>query len=166
MRSTVLLLTGFAIGATLVCAGAGCFAAPRPQRVCETGATCPEESFTPHTGENAEAEAAAPAPIPVADWREPTPVSEPGSDQSSSDSEDPDSSDTPVDSEMSLLDRPHFSWGNSITILDLLDLLPEATLGDILDPATDNPGSFTTLELLCLDEGFSDSFCRSRYGSR
>ena len=60
---------------------------------------------------------------------------------------------------------PGLGWGNTIDLLDLLDLLPQDSLADILDPATENPDSFSNLELLCLDMGISDSICRSRYGA-
>lgn len=47
---------------------------------------------------------------------------------------------------------------------DLLSLLLDGLVLDVFMPAPPLDGSFTFLELLCLDTGLSDSYCRSRYG--
>ena len=47
---------------------------------------------------------------------------------------------------------------------DLLSALLDGFVLDVLLPAPPLDGSFTFLELLCLDTGLSDSYCRSRYG--
>ena len=47
---------------------------------------------------------------------------------------------------------------------DLLSALLDGFVLDVFMPAPPLDGSFTFLELLCLDTGLSDSFCRSRYG--
>ncbi len=158
-RLTVVMVAWIGVG--LICVGTGCF-----------GPT--EESVT-DSARDSTGDVLAPTPIPVAETAEPTPISNPAQNQP-----DPVVGDTEVGTvdagnvgtgilgpEVgdSIFFQPNLGWGNTINLLDLLDLLSDQALADILNPVTANPGSFTTLELLCLDEGFSDSFCRSRYGA-
>lgn len=125
----------------------GCVGAPRQPAVCEESEPCAATG-----GE----EGATAVPVPVADATEPTPVNDPvEGDLGTGTLVTGDGGAGP------LVWLPWLGWGSTI---DLLDLLATGGLGDALDPATDNPGSFTYLELLCQDQGFTDSYCRSRYG--
>lgn len=155
-KLTALIVIGF--GAVIISAGVGCFGHgdSAPTGVPSNGDTGPE----PASGPLSSTDPIAPTPIPVADARDPTPINDPTltlPDATTEPNEPGNISLAPI--------LPGLGWGNTIDLLDLLDLLPPASLGDILDPATDNPGSFTDLELLCQDMGISDSICRSRYGA-
>jgi len=153
-RFMVFVALGAGLG--LICAGVGCFdPVPTPA------------SDQPEAPANV---VSAAPPVSAADAAEPTPVNDPAADQAApvSGIEDPvgtSAGTTRPGSADPVIVQPNIGWGNTINLLDLLTLLPADTLGDVLNPATDNPGSFSTLELLCRDEGFSDSFCRSRYGN-
>ncbi len=125
----------------------GCVGAPQQGAVCDGPDAC---------GDPAEDGVAGVAtPIPVADATEPTPVIDPVEGEPGTGTVVTGDGGAGV-----LVWLPWLGWGSTI---DLLDLLATGGLGDALEPATDNPGSFTHLELLCLDQGLSPSFCRSRY---
>jgi len=125
-------------------AWSGCVGTPPPPSDCVDAGTC---------GTGAEPEAATPETEPVADPVVVNPVREP----------DTITSEVDVESEMpaDLVWVPWLGWGQTV---DLLDLLATGGLADD-DPVTANPGSFTTLERLCLTQDYPASYCRSRYGS-
>jgi len=127
---------------------AGCFDAPRQEEACD--------GFDASTDTAVGGEVGTPIPIPVADAAEPTPVREASEAESLTDAIVNGDADAGA-----LVWLPWLGWGRTI---DLLDLLATGGLGDSLEPASDNPGSFTHLELLCLDQGLQPSYCRSRYG--
>ena len=126
----------------------GCVGTPQQTPICDGPEGCADAAL----GD----EAAAAVPIPVAAAVEPTPVNGPVAGDLGPDSDVTGDAGGPT-----FVWLPWLGWGSTI---DLLDLLATGGLGDALDPATEIPGSFTYLELLCQDQGFSDSHCRSRYG--
>ena len=124
----------------------GCVGVPEPAAVCEGPEPCAAGGGD---------EAAMAIPVPVADATEPTTVNDPVEGE-----RDTGIVVTGDGGTGALVWLPWLGWGSTI---DLLDLLATGGLDDALDPATDNPGSFTHLELVCLDQGLPSSFCRSRY---
>jgi len=131
-----------------VAASGGCVGAPQPGGVCDGSAACGEAAAGDDAG--------AAVPVPVADAAQPTPVNDPVEGDLGVGSGVAGDGGVPA-----LVWLPWLGWGNTI---DLLDLLATGGLDGAMESATDNPGSFTHLELLCLDQGLPPSHCRSRYG--
>lgn len=83
----------------------------------------------------------APEPIPVADVTDPTPINDPANDAASLD----------------LVWLPGIGYA---ALEDVYALMLNRALGG----GTTAPDGYAYFERLCRDQGYSESYCRSRYG--
>lgn len=122
--------------------GIACVGVPASDSVLDGGesvdAVPPDPGVDTAGGAQADA---APPPIPVADVTDPTPINDPASDP------------TNVD----LVWLPGIGYA---ALADVYALMLNRAQGGGLAA----PDGYTYLERLCREQGYSDAYCRSRYG--